>query len=145
MGKIFFGNDYQFGHCHFFAEFLIKTFKEIIPNEEIVYHLILAERLDGDDIVIDEVLVHAYLRVRDLLIDSEGVHTIEVASLREKEWADREKDLTPEGYDFETWQDECDYIPEIFFNKFCSTKHIKQDVVDFLMRDDIQQLINKYR
>ena len=117
MGKIFFGNDYQFGHCHFFAEFLIKTFKEIIPNEEIVYHLILAERLDGDDIVIDEVLVHAYLRVRDLLIDSEGVHTIEVASLREKEWADREKDLTPEGYDFETWQDECDYIPEIFFNK----------------------------
>ena len=145
MGKIFFGNDYQFGHCHFFAEFLIKTFKEIIPNEEIVYHLILAERLDGDDIVIDEVLDHAYLRVRDLLIDSEGVHTIEVASLREKEWADREKDLTPEGYDFETWQDECDYIPEIFFNKFCSTKHIKQDVVDFLMRDDIQQLINKYR
>ncbi|MDB4235013.1 hypothetical protein N9828_00795 [bacterium] len=105
----------------------------------------MAERIDDDDNIIDEVLIHAYLRVGDLLIDSEGVHTINVASLREKDWADLEKDLTPEGYQFGTWEDEYDYIPEIFFNKFCSTKHLKQDVVDFLMRDDVQQVISKYK
>ena len=145
MEKFKIGNDYQFGHCHFFAEYLIKCFKEIMPYVDIKYHLIMAERIDDDDDIIDEVLIHAYLRVGDLLIDSEGVHTINVASLREKDWADLEKDLTPEGYDFETWEDEYDYIPEIFFNKFCSTKHLKQDVVDFLMRDDVQQVISKYK
>ena len=120
MEKFKIGNDYQFGHCHFFAEYLIKCFKEIMPYVDIKYHLIMAERIDDDDDIIDEVLIHAYLRVGDLLIDSEGVHTINVASLREKDWADLEKDLTPEGYQFGTWEDEYDYIPEIFFNKLDS-------------------------
>ena len=145
MEKIFFGNDYQFGHCHFFAKYLIDTFKEIIPDADINYHLVLAERIDDYGDVIDEVLVHAYLRVDDLLIDSEGVHTINVASLREKDWADRGKDLRPDGYDFETWEDEYDDIPEMYFNKFCSTKQLKQDVIDFIKRSDVQEVISKYR
>jgi hypothetical protein len=144
MKKVEFGNDYQFGHCHFFARYLIKVFRELLPDLDIKYHLVMSERLDDNDEVIDEVLVHAYLRVEDMLIDSEGVHSIHVASLREKDWADREKNLTPEGYDFETWEDEYDDIPEIFFNQFCSTKKLKQDVIDFLKRDDVQEVIQRY-
>lgn len=136
-----FGNDYQFGHCHYFAKYLLKVFKKLLPNEDVKYHLILAERLDGDNEVIDDVLVHAYLRIGNYLIDSEGVNTLDVASEREKEWADNEKNLTPEGYDFSTWEESSDDIPEIFFNRFCSTKELKQDVVDFVKRQDVQDLI----
>ena len=139
------GNDYQFGHCHYFAKYLIKVFEEILPNEDIHYHLILAERLDDDGENIDDVLIHAYLRVGDFLIDSDGVHTLEDASEREKLWADVEKDLTPDGYDFETWEETSDNIPEIFFNRFCSTKQLKDDVLRFIERDDVKKLIESLK
>ena len=90
-------------------------------------------------------LVHAYLKVGDYLIDSEGVHTIDIASEREKEWADREMDLTPDGYDFSTWEESRDEIPEMFFNRFCSTKKLKQDVIDFVKRQDVQEVIQKLK
>ena len=139
------GNDYQFGHCNYFAKYLIKVFEEILPNEDIHYHLILAERLDDDGENIDDVLIHAYLRVGDFLIDSDGVHTLEDASEREKLWADVEKDLTPDGYDFETWEETSDNIPEIFFNRFCSTKQLKDDVLRFIERDDVKKLIESLK
>ena len=145
MEQTFFDNDYQFGHCHYFAKYLIKVFQELLPNEEINYHLILAERLDDDNENIDDVLVHVYLKVGDYLIDSEGIHTIDVASEREKEWADREMDLTPDGYDFSTWEESRDEIPEMFFNRFCSTKKLKQDVIDFVKRQDVQEVIQKLK
>lgn len=140
-----FGNDYQFGHCHYFAKYLIRVFKEMLPNVDVKYHLILAARYDNDDEIIDDVLVHAYLKVGEYLIDSEGVHTIEVASEREKEWADTEKDLTPDGYDFETWEEESENIPEMFFNRHCSIKKLKSDVSDFIKRDDVLKVIEEYK
>ena len=140
-----FGNDYQFGHCHYFAKYLMKVFKDLLPNEDIKYHLLFAERYDDNGDTIDQVLIHAYLRVGQHLIDSEGVQGIEVASEREKEFTQREKDLTPEGYDFEVWEEELDFIPEIFFNKFCSTKVLKNDVKDFVTRFDVQELIKKLK
>jgi len=145
MENTLLGNDYQFGHCHYFAKYLIKVFQELLPNEEINYHLILAERLDDDNENIDDVLVHVYLKVGDYLIDSEGVHSIDIASEREKEWADREMDLTPDGYDFSTWEESRDEIPEMFFNRFCSTKKLKQDVIDFVKRQDVQEVIQKLK
>jgi hypothetical protein len=145
MENTLLGNDYQFGHCHYFAKYLIKVFQELLPDEEINYHLILAERLDDDNENIDDVLVHVYLKVGDYLIDSEGIHTIDVASEREKEWADREMDLTPDGYDFSTWEESRDEIPEMFFNRFCSTKKLKQDVIDFVKRQDVQEVIQKLK
>lgn len=143
--KHFRGNDYQFGHCHYFAKYLIKTFKEILPNEDIKYHLVLAERYDDDDEVIDEVLIHAYLKVGDYLIDSEGVHSIKTASDRAQSWADVEKDLTPDGYDFEAWEEESENIPEIFFNRWCSTKELKEDVIDFIKRPDVLEIIDSLK
>lgn len=143
--KNHFTNDYQFGHCHYFAKYLIKTFKEILPNINIKYHMVLAERYDYDDETIDEVLIHVYLKVGEYLIDSEGVHSLNIASDRAQSWADVEKTLTPEGYDFETWEEESDDIPEIFFNKFCSTKQLKKDVIEFIKRPEVLEVIEKYK
>lgn len=143
--KPHFTNDYQFGHCHYFAKYLIKTFKEILPNINIKYHMVLAERYDYDDETIDEVLIHVYLKVGEYLIDSEGVHSLNIASDRAQSWADVEKTLTPEGYDFETWEEESDDIPEIFFNKFCSTKQLKKDVIEFIKRPEVLEVIEKYK
>lgn len=143
--RTFGGNDYQFGHCHYFAKYLIEVFKEMLPNMDIKYHLVLATRYDDDNENIDDVLIHAYLKVGDYLIDSEGVHTIEIASEREKDWAEREKNLTPDGYDFETWEEESDEIPEMFFNRFCSTKQLKRDVIEFIQRPEVKKIIENYK
>lgn len=139
------GNDYQWGHCHFFARYVKKVFEKLLPNKEIKFYLLLASRIDDEDEVIDEVLIHAYIKIDNYYIDSEGVFDEKETERRVKEWADVEKNLTPDGYDFETWEDEADQIPEIFFNKFCSTKHLEQDVKQFMKRTDILSLIKSLK
>ena len=139
------GNNYQFGHCHYFAKYLKRVFEELLTNKEIKFYLLLANRIDDEDEVIDEVLIHAYLKIDDYYIDSEGVFDEEETERRVMEWADREKDLTPDGYDFEVWEDVTDEIPEIFFNRFCSTKHLEQDVRQFMNRPDIVSFINSLK
>ena len=139
------GNNYQFGHCHYFAKYLKRVFEELLTNKEIKFYLLLANRIDDEDEVIDEVLIHAYLKIDDYYIDSEGVFDEEETERRVMEWADREKDLTPDGYDFEVWEDVTDEIPEIFFNRFCSTKHLEQDVRQFMNRPDIVSLVNSLK
>jgi hypothetical protein len=139
------GNNYQFGHCHYFAKYLKRVFEELLPNKDIEFHLVLGHRYDDEGENIDDVLIHAYVKIDDNLIDSEGVFTIEEASKREKEWSDVEKDLTPDGYDFESYEETTDDIPEIFFNKFCSTKHLKKDVSEFIKRKDVMNLINELK
>jgi hypothetical protein len=139
------GNNYQFGHCHYFAKYLKRVFEELLPNKEIKFYLLLANRIDDEDEIIDEVLIHAYLKIDNYYIDSEGVSDEEETERRIQEWADVEKDLTPDGYDFEVWEDEADDIPEIFFNRFCSTKHLKKDVSEFIKRKDVMDLINKLK
>ena len=139
------GNNYQFGHCHYFAKYLKRVFEELLTNKEIKFYLLLANRIDDEDEVIDEVLIHAYLKIDNYYIDSEGVFDEKETELRAQEWADVEKDLTPDGYDFEVWEDESDDIPEIFFNRFCSTKHLKKDVSEFIKRKDVMDLINKIK
>lgn len=139
------GNNYQFGHCHYFAKYLKRVFEELLPNKEIKFYLLLANRIDDEDEIIDEVLIHAYLKIDNYYIDSQGVFDEEETERRIQEWADVEKDLTPDGYDFEVWEDEADDIPEIFFNRFCSTKHLKKDVSEFIKRKDVMDLINKIK
>jgi hypothetical protein len=80
-----------------------------------------------------------------LPIDSEGVFDEEETERRVQEWADVEKDLTPDGYDFATWEDITDEIPEIFFNRFCSTKHLEEDVRQFIKRPDILSLVKSLK
>jgi len=139
------GNDYQWGHCHFFARYVKKVFEKLLPNKDIKFYLLLASRIDDEDEVIDEVLIHAYLKIDNYYIDSEGVFDEEETELRVQEWADVEKDLTPDGYDFATWEDITDEIPEKFFNRFCSTKHLEEDVRQFIKRPDILSLVKSLK
>jgi hypothetical protein len=139
------GNDYQWGHCHFFARYVKKVFEKLLPNKDIKFYLLLASRIDDEDEVIDEVLIHAYLKIDDYYIDSEGVFDEEETERRVQMWADVEKDLTPDGYDFATWEDITDEIPEIFFNRFCSTKHLEEDVRQFINRPDIVSLVKSLK
>jgi len=139
------GNDYQWGHCHFFARYVKKVFEKLLPNKDIKFYLLLASRIDDEDNEIDEVLIHAYLKIDNYYIDSEGVFDEKETERRVQEWADVEKDLTPDGYDFDTWEEVTDEIPEIFFNRFCSNKHLKQDVEEFIKRPDIIQLLKKIK
>ena len=139
------GNDYQWGHCHFFARYVKKVFEKLLPNKDIKFYLLLASRIDDEDNEIDEVLIHAYLKIDNYYIDSEGVFDEKETERRVQEWADVEKDLTPDGYDFDTWEEVTDEIPEIFFNRFCSNKHLKQDVEEFIKRPDIIQLLKKMK
>jgi hypothetical protein len=139
------GNDYQWGHCHFFARYVKKVFEKLLPNKDIKFYLLLASRIDDEDEVIDEVLIHAYLKIDDYYIDSEGVFDEEETERRVQEWADVEKDLTPDGYDFATWEEITDEIPEIFFNRFCSTKHLEEDVRRFIKRPDILSLVKSLK
>jgi hypothetical protein len=146
MSEKHFGrNDYQFGHCHYFAKYLIRVFKEMLPKVDVKYHLVLAARYDDDEEIIDDVLIHAYLKVGNYLIDSEGVHSFDTASDRAQSWADVEKDLTPDGYDFETWEEESENIPEMFFNRWCSTKQLKDDVLEFVKRPDVMEVVEQYK
>jgi hypothetical protein len=135
------GNDYQWGHCHFFARYVKKVFERLLPNKEIKFYLLLANRIDDEGEVIDEVLIHAYLKIDNYFIDSEGVFDQKETEIRAMEWGDREKDLTPDGYDFEAWEEEADEIPEIFFNSFCSTKHLQDDVKQFFNRPEIMEFV----
>jgi hypothetical protein len=135
------GNDYQWGHCHFFARYVKKVFEKLLPKKDIKFYLLLASRIDDEDEEIDEVLIHAYLKIDNYYIDSEGVFDEKETERRVQEWADVEKDLTPDGYDFATWEDMTDEIPEIFFNRFCSTKHLEEDVRQFMNRPDIVSLV----
>jgi hypothetical protein len=139
------GNDYQWGHCHFFARYVKKVFEKLLPNKDIKFYLLLASRIDDEDEEIDEVLIHAYLKIDNYYIDSEGVFDEKETERRVQEWADVEKDLTPDGYDFATWEDITDEIPEIFFNRFCSTKHLEEDVRQFINRPDIVSLVKSLK
>ena len=139
------GNDYQWGHCHFFARYVKKVFEKLLPNKDIKFYLLLASRIDDEDEVIDEVLIHAYLKIDNYYIDSEGVFDEEETERRVQMWADVEKDLTPDGYDFATWEEITDEIPEIFFNRFCSTKHLEEDVRQFMKRPDILSLVKSLK
>ena len=139
------GNDYQWGHCHFFARYVKKVFEKLLPNKDIKFYLLLASRIDDEDEEIDEVLIHAYLKIDNYYIDSEGVFDEKETERRVQEWADVEKDLTPDGYDFATWEEITDEIPEIFFNRFCSTKHLEEDVRQFINRPDIVSLVKSLK
>lgn len=137
----FTGHNYQFGHCHYFADKLLNMFKDLLPNAKVVYQLILGERLDNSGEIIDEVLIHVYVKINDLYLDSNGINTVVDVDAREEEWRKVEERLTPEGYSFETWQEETENIPDIFFNRFCSSKELNKDIKKFLSNPEISKLI----
>lgn len=138
--------DYQYGYCHYFADIIIDEIRKLVPNNTpIKYYLILAERYDDNNEVIDDVLIHAYIKIGDYYLDSEGFHTIDKVNEREKEWVNREESMTPEGYDFYSYQEETDSIPKYFFNRFCKTSSIKNDIKHFISQPQFKMFISKLK
>jgi hypothetical protein len=136
--------DYQHGYCHYFANIIIDKIRELIPQSVTVnYYLILAERYDDDEEIIDDVLIHAYIKIKGFYLDSDGFHTIDEIDEREREWISIEETLTPEGYSFDSWQEEVDEIPKYFFNRFCKASKVKEDIEEFILQSKFQEFIKK--
>ena len=138
--------DYQHGYCHYFADIIIDKIRELVPkNVPVNYYLILATRFDDEDDTIDNVLVHAYIKIKDYYLDSEGFHKIDEVNAREKDWSDREETLTPDGYSFDSWQEETNEIPKYFFNRYCKSSKVKKDIEDFINQEEFQEFIMKLK
>ena len=136
--------DYQYGYCHYFADIIIDEIRNLVPkNFPINYYLILAERYDDYGETIDDVLIHAYIKIGEYYLDSEGFHTIDEVNQREQEWVDREETLTPEDYSFHSYQEESETIPKYFFNRFCKTSDVKKDIKEFISKPKFQEFIQK--
>jgi len=101
--------------------------------------------MDDDDEVIDDVLIHAYIKVGDYLLDSDGFHKMGDADIRMKEWEDTEETMTPDGYSFNAFTEEANEIPKMFFNRFCKQSKVKEDIQEFISQPKFQEFIIKLK
>lgn len=135
--------DYQYGYCHYFAYDIIGKIKKRFPNKKVNYYLQLAQEIDKyDGTVVQDYLIHVYIKIDDMLLDSNGITTKREASKRAEEWEERQAYLVPETYETVVWEEESDEIPEIFFNnKFCNPKRVKEDVEKFLSHPIVKRIL----
>lgn len=136
--------DYQHGFCHYFAYNIIGKLKKLYPEKNIRYYLILADEVydfdEGD--VEQSYLIHAYIKIDDLYLDSEGFSTENEIEERTEDWYQRQLIELPEDYRIDIWHDEYDHIPENFFNnQFCNTGMIKKDIEKFLSHPEVKELL----
>ena len=137
--------DYQHGFCHYFAYNIIDRIRERFPNKKVNYYLLLGQEVDTDDVVVQDYLIHVYIKIDDMLLDSNGFTTKEMAQERLEEWEQRQLTLIPEEYQLNVWEEESDDIPQHFFNSsFCNTKRVKQDIEKFLSHPIVQRIL-KYK
>jgi vancomycin permeability regulator SanA len=138
--------DYQHGFCHYFAYDIIDRIRERFPNKKINYYLLLGEEINEDDNEVEnEYLIHAYIQIDNMLLDSNGFTTKEKAQERLEEWEERQLTLIPEEYQLNVWEEESDDIPKHFFNSsFCNTKRVKQDIEKFLSHPMVKRIL-KYK
>ena len=135
--------DYQHGYCHYFADIIIDEIRALIPTHTVNYYLILAERMDDDNEVMDDVLIHAYIKIGDYLLDSDGFHKMGDADIRMEEWEDTEETLTPDDYSFNAWIEETKEIPSHFFNRYCKRSRVKNDIREFISQPSFKEFIIK--
>ena len=133
--------DYQYGYCHYFAYDIIGKIKERFPNRKVNYFLLLANEVNDSEIE-QEYLLHVYIKIDDMLLDSNGITTISKAEERMDDWYERQLRMIPEDYEINMWTEETDEIPDIFFNnKFCNTGRVKKDVESFLSNPIVQRIL----
>jgi hypothetical protein len=135
--------DYQHGFCHYFAYNIIDKIRERFPDKEINYLLLLASEIDTHTNEVEqEYLLHVYIKIDDLLLDSNGFTTYDKAIERVEDWEERQLSMTPDDYEIKLRVEESDVIPEIFFNNsFCNAKRVKQDVEKFLSNAIVQRIL----
>ena len=133
--------DYQRGYCHYFAYDIIGKIKKRFPNKKVNYFLLLAEELNGDEVE-QEYLLHVYIKIDDMLLDSNGFTTISKAEERMDDWYDRQVRMIPEDYEINMWTEESDEIPNTFFNnRFCNPGRVKKDIEKFLSNPIVKRIL----
>lgn len=137
------GYNYQHGYCHYFAYNIIDKIRKRFPNKTINYYLILANEVDENtQEVLNEYLIHVYIKIDDLLLDSNGLTTMDKASNRLEDWEKRQRTLIPDDYEIITWEEETDEIPDTYFNnEFCNVGKIKKDIDTFLSNPIVQRIL----
>jgi hypothetical protein len=136
--------NYQHGFCHYFAYNIIDKIRERFPNKKVNYYLLLANEVDTeyDNDVVQDYLIHAYIQIDDMLLDSNGITTYDEAWERLEEWERVQRRMTPEEYEINIWDEETDEIPEYFFNNnFCNTGRVKEDMEEFLNNPIVQRIL----
>lgn len=139
--------DYQHGYCHYFAYDIIGRLKKLYPKKNIKYYLLLAQEVDKEDgTIIQDYLIHAYIKIDNMLLDSNGITTKSDAWERLEEWERKTSHLVPEQYKTEIFEEETDKIPDYFFNnKFCNTGIIKRDIERFLSHPEVRELLKLFK
>jgi hypothetical protein len=136
--------NYQHGFCHYFAYNIIGKLKKLYPDRNIRYYLILADEVyDFDEGEVEQsYLVHAYIKIDDLYLDSNGFATEDEIKQRTQDWYDRQLNQLPEDYRIDIWHDEYNKIPKYYFNnQFCNVGTIKKDVEKFLSHPEVKELL----
>ena len=134
--------DYQYGFCHYFAYNIIGKIKKRFPNKKVNYYLLLANEVDEDGVVVQDYLIHVYIKIDNMLLDSNGLTTVNDAIQRLDEWEQRQSHLVPEMYRTETWTEESNTIPDYFFNnRFCNPGRVKKDIETFLSNPIVQRIL----
>jgi len=135
--------DYQHGYCHYFAYDIIGKIKKRFPNKKVNYYMILANEVDTiDGTIVQNYLIHVYIQIDNMLLDSNGITTHDKAWKMAEEWEQRQAHLVPESYETKMWEEESDTIPEMFFNNsFCNTGRVKKDVEEFLNNPIVQRIL----
>jgi len=135
--------DYQHGFCHYFAYNIIDKIKKRFPNKKVNYYLLLAEEVDKEtDESMNDYLIHAYIQIDDILLDSNGFTTKEKARQRAEEWEQRQQHLIPDDYETVVWEEESDEIPQYFFNnQFCNPSRVKKDMEEFLSHPMVKRIL----
>jgi hypothetical protein len=135
--------DYQHGYCHYFAYDIIGKIKKRFPNKKVNYYMILANEVDIiDGTIVQNYLIHVYIQIDNMLLDSNGITTHDKAWKMAEEWEQRQAHLVPKSYETKMWEEESDTIPEMFFNNsFCNTGRVKKDVEKFLNNPIVQRIL----
>ena len=135
--------NYQHGYCHYFAYDIIGKIKKRFPNKKVNYYMILANEVDKEDgTIVQDYLIHVYIQIDNMLLDSNGITTHDKAWEIAEEWEQRQAHLVPKSYETKMWEEESDTIPKMFFNNsFCNTRKVKKDVEDFLNNPIVQRIL----
>ena len=137
--------NYQDGYCHLFAYNIIDKLKKLYPSKNIRYYLILADLIyDYDEgEVEDSKIVHAYIKIDDLYLDSNGFSSENDIEKRTQDYYNNALIDLPDDYRVEIWHNEYDKIPKHFFTKVsCDNEKVKRDVDKFLSNSDVRELLN---
>jgi hypothetical protein len=105
---------------------------------------LLANEVDTeyDNDVVQDYLIHAYIQIDDILLDSNGITTYDEAWERLEEWERVQRRMTPDEYEINIWDEETDEIPEYFFNNsFCNTGRVKKDMEEFLNNPIVKRIL----